>query len=343
MDNKKYYSQTCSKIGLALLIFYGFFTISAFGVALFDAVLKNLFTLNFTSEVIYEVLSAIAYFVSFSGAAFILRRMCRSFPTATPIYTSFKPQKWIFAAIVSAIAVNFSFSYLNTKIFTLVSPMFERTMASSSSNLEGRPMSEVAILFVLAIFSTAIVPAICEEYLFRGAILGLLLPFGRTAAIIGSSVLFGFMHQNPLQLFYTVFMGVILGYIYVKTKSIWACVLLHFFNNLITVVEDFLPVFTGVEWIVMLVDFLVLAAGAICLVALIFKKDKQPQPDTDGSFGRLYEVGVDVEEFKLDMTVKEKIRSFFAPTVIVYLVICALSILGTLVLFMGFELPFDII
>lgn len=343
MDNKKYYSQTCSKIGLALLIFYGFFTISAFGVALFDAVLKNLFTLNFTSEVIYEVLSAIAYFISFSGAAFILRRMCRSFPTATPIYTSFKPQKWIFAAIVSAIAVNFSFSYLNTKIFTLVSPMFEKTMASSSSNLEGRPMSEVAILFVLAIFSTAIVPAICEEYLFRGAILGLLLPFGRTAAIIGSSVLFGFMHQNPLQLFYTVFMGVILGYIYVKTKSIWACVLLHFFNNLITVVEDFLPVFTGVEWIVMLVDFLVLAAGAICLVALIFKKDKQPQPDTDGSFGRLYEVGVDVEEFKLDMTVKEKIRSFFAPTVIVYLVICALSILGTLVLFMGFELPFDII
>lgn len=343
MDNKKYYSQTCSKIGLALLIFYGFFTISAFGVALFDAVLKNLFTLNFTSEVIYEVLSAIAYFISFSGAAFILRRMCRSFPTATPIYTSFKPQKWIFAAIVSAIAVNFSFSYLNTKIFTLVSPMFEKTMASSSSNLEGRPMSEVAILFVLAIFSTAIVPAICEEYLFRGAILGLLLPFGRTAAIIGSSVLFGFMHQNPLQLFYTVFMGVILGYIYVKTKSIWACVLLHFFNNLITVVEDFLPVFTGVEWIVMLVDFLVLAAGAICLVALIFKKDKQPQPDTDGSFGRLYEVGVDVEEFKLDMTVKEKIKSFFAPTVIVYLVICALSILGTLVLFMGFELPFDII
>lgn len=343
MDNKKYYSQTCSKIGLALLIFYGFFTISAFGVALFDAVLKNLFTLNFTSEVIYEVLSAIAYFISFSGAAFILRRMCRSFPTATPIYTSFKPQKWIFAAIVSAIAVNFSFSYLNTKIFTLVSPMFEKTMASSSSNLEGRPMSEVAILFVLAIFSTAIVPAICEEYLFRGAILGLLLPFGRTAAIIGSSILFGFMHQNPLQLFYTVFMGVILGYIYVKTKSIWACVLLHFFNNLITVVEDFLPVFTGVEWIVMLVDFLVLTAGAICLVALIFKKDKQLQPDTDGSFGRLYEVGVDVEEFKLDMTVKEKIRSFFAPTVIVYLVICALSILGTLVLFMGFELPFDII
>jgi hypothetical protein len=120
-------------------------------------------------------------------------------------------------------------------------------------------------------------------------------------------------------------------------------VLLHFFNNLITVVEDFLPVFTGVEWIVMLVDFFVLTAGAICLVALIFKKDKQPQPDTDGSFGRLYEVGVDVEEFKLDMTVKEKIRSFFAPTVIVYLVICALSILGTLVLFMGFELPFDII
>lgn len=343
MDNKKYYSQTCSKIGLALLIFYGFFTISAFGVALFDAVLKNLFTLNFTSEVIYEVLSAIAYFISFSGAAFILRRMCRSFPTATPIYTSFKPQKWIFAAIVSAIAINFSLSYLNTKIFTLVSPVFEQTMASSSSNLEGRPMSEVAILFVLAIFSTAIVPAICEEYLFRGAVLGLLLPFGRTAAIIGSSVLFGFMHQNPLQLFYTVFMGVILGYIYVKTKSIWACVLLHFFNNLITVVEDFLPVFTGVEWIVTLVDFLVLAAGAICLVALIFKKDKQPQPDTDGSFGRLYEVGVDVEEFKLDMTVKEKIKKFFAPTIIVYLVICALSILGTLVLFMGFELPFDII
>lgn len=343
MDNKKYYSETCSKIGLALLLFYGFFTISAFGVALFDAVLKNLFTLNFTAEVIYEALSAVAYFISFSGAAFILRRMCRSFPTATPIYTSFKPQKWIFAAIVSAIAINFSLSYLNTKIFTLVSPVFEQTMVSSSSNLEGRPISEVAILFVLAIFSTAIVPAICEEYLFRGAVLGLLLPFGRTTAIIGSSILFGFMHQNPLQLFYTVFMGVILGYIYVKTKSIWACMLLHFFNNLLTVLEEFLPILTGAEWIATLIDFIVLSVGAICLVALIFKKDRQPQPDTDGSFGRLYDVGIDVEEFKLDMTVKEKIKKFFAPTVIIYLVICAFSIVGTLMLFMGFELPFNII
>ena len=204
-------------------------------------------------------------------------------------------------------------------------------------------MSEVAILFVLAIFSTAIVPAICEEYLFRGAVLGLLLPFGRTTAIIGSSILFGFMHQNPLQLFYTVFMGVILGYIYVKTKSIWACMLLHFFNNLITVLEEFLPILTGAEWIATLIDFIVLSVGAICLAALIFKKDRQPQPDTDGSFGRLYDVGIDVEEFKLDMTVKEKIKKFFAPTVIIYLVICAFSIVGTLMLFMGVELPFNII
>lgn len=343
MDNKKCYSETCSKIGLALLLFYGFFTLSAFGVAVFDTVIRGMFSSRFSADVAYKILWAIAYFLSFSVAAFILRRMCRTFPNYSPIYTSLKPKRWLFAAIISAVAVNFSLSYLNTKMIMLISPKLELSLSSSTSDLEGRPVGEVVVLFVVAIFSTAIVPAICEEYLFRGGILGLLLPFGRTAAIIGSSLLFGFMHQNPLQLFYTVLMGIILGYIYVKTRSIWACVLLHFFNNLLTVLEKYLPVLTGASWIATLIDVIVLLAGAICIAVLIFKKDASVSPASEGSFGKLYEAGLDFEELKLDITPKEKIRKFFTPTVIVYLIICTLSIAGTLVAFMGFELPFNII
>ena len=83
-ENVKNYSKICSKIGFAMLIFYSFFTLSAFAVAIISAI-SEVFVKRFTSEVIYEILAAIVYFFSFSGAAFILRRMTKNFPSSKPI------------------------------------------------------------------------------------------------------------------------------------------------------------------------------------------------------------------------------------------------------------------
>ena len=333
-ENVKTYSNICSRIGYAMLIFYAFFTLSAFGVAFFSAMSES-FVGEFTADIIYEILSAIAYFLSFSCAAFILCKMLKDFPTSRPIYKSFKPNKWFWICIVAIIAVNFTIAYLNSLMVSSLSPAFSPNLDSGVSDMKGKPMSEVILFFVLSIISTAVVPAICEEYLFRGAILTNLLPFGKTTAIIGSAFLFGLMHQNPLQILYTTLMGVVIGYVYVKTKSIWACMIIHFANNLVTVLEEYLPILTRVEWIGALLDLIIIVAGAIALLLIVLKKDKEPTPEENGSFGVIYDSGMDYEECELGLTCAQKIRRFFSPAIIIYTAICIFLMAKALLSFLG--------
>ncbi|MBU6324635.1 MAG: CPBP family intramembrane metalloprotease [Bacteroidetes bacterium] len=94
-----------------------------------------------------------------------------------------------------------------------------------------------ADVFVL-VFTLAFIPAICEEVFFRG----LLLPFfadwtgNKHLGVWLSGLLFTILHFSVTQFIPILFMGMVLGYIYLWTRSIWAPVLLHFLNNLSTVV-----------------------------------------------------------------------------------------------------------
>lgn len=324
MENNEFYSKTCKKIGFAMLLFYAFFTLSAFGVAVVSVILEKLMS-AFAAEVIYEVLSAIVYFFSFFAAAMILKHTCKGLPNERPIYKSFKFDKWAIMLIVAAIAINYALSYLNTSLISSLFPNISFDLFYKVSDLEGRKTFEVVTLFIIQILSTAIVPAVCEEILFRGAILSNLMPFGKSTAIFASAFLFGLMHQNPMQLLYTTLLGVVIGYIYVKTRSIWICMLLHFVNNLLTVLEEFLPVLLGVTWPVILINFAVIIGGGISIVLLLKKKSKAPDPQFDGSFGRVDESGMDYEELPLQLSRGEKLKRFFSVTVIVYTAICIFS------------------
>jgi hypothetical protein len=79
-------------------------------------------------------------------------------------------------------------------------------------------------------------------------------------------------------------MGIVIGYVYVKTKSIWACMIIHFANNFTTVLEEYLPILTGLEWITIALDLLIMLIGVISLMILIFTKDKEQSIEEKGSF-----------------------------------------------------------
>ena len=333
-ENAKCYSITCAKIGLAMLLFYVFFTLSTFAIAIFEGVFTH-YEKTFKAEATFNFLYALAYFFSFATPAFILRKMCKDLPSSRPIYTSFKFNRWIFFIIISVVAMNFTLSYLNNIAVTSFLPNNSASIIGSSAELTGRPLSQVWVLFFIEIFATAIVPAFCEEYLFRGAILTNLLPFGKSTAIFASAFLFGCMHQNPLQMLYTILMGVVIGCVYVKTKSIWACIILHGLNNFVTVIEQFLPVLTGNEWITVLVDFIVLILGGLALIAIMVYKSKEPLPQTDGSFGKIYDKGMEYEELQLDLPTGKKLKTFFRPSIIIFVAVCIINIAKTLLSYYG--------
>jgi len=139
-------------------------------------------------------------------------------------------------------------------------------------------------MIVLDFVSTAIVPAICEEFLFRGCILSNLKPFGKQQAIFASAIAFALMHGNFPQFLYTFVCGVILGYCYVETGSVWMCMLIHLFNNFLSTADSVLQSGADEYWrpaIAYSMHAVCLIAGVLCLVIFILRKNGKPLKPSD--------------------------------------------------------------
>jgi membrane protease YdiL (CAAX protease family) len=87
----------------------------------------------------------------------------------------------------------------------------------------------------------AILPAFGEEFVFRGILMKWFSKsMGVHAAIFLSAFLFSAIHIQFLGFFPRFFMGLLLGYVFYWSGSLWASILLHFLNNAMTVVSYYL-------------------------------------------------------------------------------------------------------
>lgn len=87
------------------------------------------------------------------------------------------------------------------------------------------------------ILMTVVFAPLFEELLCRGVVLGSIRQrYGVIAAWLGSAAFFGILHLNPVQVVNAFILGLILGYIYLATESIWAPVILHALNNTVAYV-----------------------------------------------------------------------------------------------------------
>ncbi|GCC52623.1 hypothetical protein SanaruYs_28600 [Chryseotalea sanaruensis] len=92
-----------------------------------------------------------------------------------------------------------------------------------------------------SIATIAIAAPLLEEILFRGIILhGLLKNYSAGIAIAFSSLLFALIHGNVAQGLGAFLMGLFMGWIYWKTKSLYLPIILHFVNNTVSCVGMFI-------------------------------------------------------------------------------------------------------
>lgn len=87
---------------------------------------------------------------------------------------------------------------------------------------------------LLGLFIAAIVPAVCEEILFRGVIMSSFEPCGIFPAVIGSSLLFAFAHMSFEELLLYVFAGVVLAFSVYVSRSLITAIVLHAIYNVTT-------------------------------------------------------------------------------------------------------------
>lgn len=129
--------------------------------------------------------------------------------------------------------------------------------------------------FLMAVITTAVLPALVEEFAIRGVVLGLLRHFGDGFAIISSSIVFGFMHASFVQIPFAFLVGLLFSLVTVKTNSIWPAVVIHAINNFLSVVLSYLYLYFAedivntVYLIIMCVSFIV----SMIAIVLLLKRD----------------------------------------------------------------------
>jgi membrane protease YdiL (CAAX protease family) len=99
-----------------------------------------------------------------------------------------------------------------------------------------------ASVLIVNLTTIAILPALFEEIFYRGLFLqwAILLSKRSWLAVLLTAVVFSAVHLQFLGFFPRLLYGVYLGYLVVRTGSLWTAVLAHFFNNAVVVSAAYL-------------------------------------------------------------------------------------------------------
>lgn len=178
-------------------------------------------------------------------------------------------------------------------------------------------IGEGPVSFIITLLCVGVVPALVEEFAFRGVILGTMRKYmSDGASIFLSAAIFGLLHGNLVQIPFAFGVGLILAYATVYTGSMVPGMILHCINNSMSVVFSFALAGTSpmIAGVVSLLYYLVLLLVGICGLIMLLKTDK-------GAF-RLSKENSENSGQKM---------RFFASSawMIVFYVICVFEIIST--------------
>ena len=157
----------------------------------------------------------------------------------------------IFMSLLASVA-SFLLNCIEVAIFNL--PSYQTGGYASSM------MSSSGLVLFIAI---ALMPAICEEFMFRGGILGAFEKKGTVAAILVSAVSFALVHGNIRNFLGLLLAGAIYAYLVYTLKSIWPAVIAHLLNNVYYIVISYIS--EAYEAVGIWMYFVVINVLALCV------------------------------------------------------------------------------
>ncbi len=141
--------------------------------------------------------------------------------------------------VVASIIIALGVLPLNLVFSSILQHIFPDS-ANAANNTMAEMFGDTS--FVVALLIIGIVPAICEELLFRGYIFSSLKnKFKPATAIILVSSIFGLYHMSLIRFFITALLGAVLAYVVYKTNSILPAMIIHCLNNSISVILTYYP------------------------------------------------------------------------------------------------------
>lgn len=227
---RKQFRRNVNSIGVLLLLFFGMELVLGVGIALVlvmtgmqnDASSGDLLLLE------NGLISALVFFVV--GLIYCLCRRLR--------FSSIFPFSKIQGTLLAQLCViGLSFSLMSNYVVSLVNGVFGLFGVENTGgdfNVGDQPN---VLLYILIV---AVLPAFAEEFAFRGIVMGILRPYSEGLAILISSAAFALMHGNFVQLPFTFCCGLVFAFIDIKTNSLLPSIIIHFLNNVLSVLSDIL-------------------------------------------------------------------------------------------------------
>lgn len=145
-------------------------------------------------------------------------------------FSSFHKIKWYF--YVLAALIGFCVYVATIGISSVWQAVISLLGYSSSSGGVAYPARFNPAVFLAEMALTALLPAVCEEFLIRGGILTTMRGSYKYIAVLWiMAAVFGLFHQSIVQVFYTACFGMFMAFLTIKLKSIFPAMIIHFVNN----------------------------------------------------------------------------------------------------------------
>lgn len=135
---------------------------------------------------------------------------------------------------IKDIIVVFFISMAGTYIFNIVGNMINYLISIIKGSDVINPLENLATTsnIIPTIIFVGILSPIIEEIVFRGVLLDKLRGYGDKTAIWFTALTFALFHGNLSQFFYAFILGLIFGYIAIKTNTIRYTIILHILVNI---------------------------------------------------------------------------------------------------------------
>ena len=228
MNNSKYRNYVLDGYGIIVMILALIFSSSLVGLVVFLAF--EYFHKDIRYSDAFSILSYLFSFLPVIAAFdyFVMRRKGK--------VLNFNMQTRPFHVYLLIFPMMFGMMLIaeyTTSFIPISGPIFGEWYKMFSEQMETISEDTFTVFLLVSFFAPII-----EEILFRGIIQKGMINNGvkpRNAIII-SALVFGLVHFNPWQFIGAFLLGLVLGVVYFKTKSLLMPILLHFFNNTIAAI-----------------------------------------------------------------------------------------------------------
>ncbi|HHU43418.1 MAG: type II CAAX endopeptidase family protein [Bacillota bacterium] len=210
------------------------------------------------------------------------------------------------ATYVIAVVMGFLFYYGTIGVSTISRSILELLGFTRITTSVGTIYSGWEVL-LMEIITVAILPGFFEEFTNRGLLMRIFEhEKNHNKVILIMALMFALFHQNIMQTVYTFVGGLVLAYMAVKTRNIWPSIIVHFVNNLLSVLMEYSSQKNGVIYagysalmnavtqnaFILFASWIItglVIAWLLRLIARLNKKNlEEPQPEFKDSFESIY-------------------------------------------------------